>query len=210
MSARRRKHKLDAVETNPDRKENPGWLAVGGAALAGTLVGTAATFRGVGGNPDVEVDYVELEEYEGAILLFPATGVIGHTVDYCTGDDGYSHAALDVGLVTPEGESLWIDSWAMEGVDARPASKFDREPVRVPLTPAQASHTRAVALHMLHEGTPYRGGSHGRTCSELVVCCIPNSMVQEYKIPKNATPNELAKAFGLVGDVRKLKNKLLR
>lgn len=195
-----------------EREDNPGWLAVGGAALAGTLIGTAATFRGLGGNPTGEVDYVELEEYEGAILLFPVegAGIVGRTVDYVTGQNGYSHAALDIGLVNQEGEPLWVDSWAMQGVAARPASQFDRDPVRVPLSPAQASHTRAVALHMLHQGTPYRGRHNGRTCSELVVCCIPRSMVQQYKLANDATPNDLAKAFGLVGDVRPLKKRLLR
>jgi hypothetical protein len=195
-----------------NREDNPGWLAVGGAALAGSLIGTAATFRGIGGNPNGEVDYVELDEYEGAVLLFPAegAGIIGRTVDYVTGQGGYSHAALDIGLVNQEGEALWVDSWAMQGVAARPVSQFDRDPVRIPLTPAQASHTRAVALHMLHQGTPYRGGHGGRTCSELVVCCIPRSMAQQYKISTDATPNQLAEAFGLIGDVKRMKNRLLK
>jgi len=199
------------TRTRRKKKENPTWLALTGAALAGTALGAAATFRGVGGNPEWRDDYIELEEFEGAVLMFPVTGArgLGWAVNQVTGKRGYSHCALDVGVVDQEGTPLWIDSWAGEGVLLRPPDRFERDPVRVPLSPAEASHARAVALHMLHEGTPYRGRTGGRHCSEFVIACLPKSTVEKYGISKDATPNDLAVCFGLV-NMRQLKKKLLR
>lgn len=193
------------------RRNNPSWLALTGAALAGTALGAAATFRGVGGNPNPTTEYIELEEYEGALLLFPVEGSrgLGWAVDQFTGKLGYSHCGFDLGLVDQEGTPLWIDSWAGEGVMLRPPQKFERDPVRIPLTSSEASHARAVALHMLHEKTPYRGRTGGRHCAEFVVACLPKSTIEQRKIPLNATPNDLAVCYGLV-DMKKLKNKLLR
>lgn len=183
-----------------ERQENPSWLALGVAAVTAFTAGAAGTFRGLGGNPEAidPGEYIELDEYEGAILLFPTADTwVGKTVDYFTGEKGFSHVALDVGLVNQEGEPLYLDSWGTEGVNLRTASFFDREPLRYPLTPKQSAHARSVGLHLLHSRTPYRGRRGGKTCSEFVVACMPRSFVRQLHLPRDPTPNDLAMALGL-------------
>ncbi len=206
-------------------EENPAPLLLAASAFAvGIICGTTLTFYEIGGTPLGAAEYVELEEVEGAILLFHSDdprstwdNTIARGVDLASGRYGYSHCALHCGLTDKDGDVLVAESFGQTGTRLHLLKNYGSRGVTViPLDARDAAYARERALRLIERKTPYRGQTGGVTCSEFVVECLPPALRREKNLYGFVTPNQIAEAFGVPkrernpAETRKLKQKLLR
>lgn len=204
--------KHGAHAPGPVRAPNPlPLLALTAGFGTGVLCGASLVFFRLGGAKLDHGEYVELEDIEGAVLLFGDDGsLVDKVIDAATGTTGICHAGLWVGLTDREGEPLFVEAWAKDGVRlVRPDHHEGREVVVIPLSAEETAYARQAALRHLHARTPYRGRRGGMTCSEFVVACLPPRLRARFDRGL-VTPAELASELMKDHDVTELKTKLLR
>lgn len=196
------------------REDNPGEVLV---FVVGALCGSAFTFFAAGGGPKQPLEDFELERTDGAIVLFHPGSPAGLGVDMITGQDGYSHCALYLGHADTDGTPLLVDTYPVKGVHLHRADDYgEGEYVIIPLPTEDAAYARRKANHLLRTGAGYRGRPNGVCCSELVLECLPETYAGRFQGVGFATPNDIARAFGLsvhqvsAKTVKKLRQKLLR
>ena len=182
--------------------------------VAGTACGVLLSFI-VTGTPRQLAKAFEIHDVPGAILLFRPSGLVGQVTDVVSGNVGFSHTAIYVGLQDEDGEPIVVDAQPGSGVHAHKLSTFEgRETVVIPLTKEETRYARRRALSYLERRIPYRGAAGGISCTEFVLACLPAAYRKH--LDGFSSPNDLARAYGVDGEdakplaVRKLAAKLLR
>lgn len=182
-----------------------------GVFIAGTLVGSAATFITAGGRPGQSLEGFDLAELPGAIILYEAQTKIGRTIDYGTGKKGFSHSCLFLGHLDIDGMPLLVDIRPWDGVHVRRADTYEEyEYIVIVLSEQDTTYAREEAEKLLRYGAGYRGGRRGLTCAEMVMACLPMRYRREM-LKKWITPNDIAEYFRPeVVERNQLKSKLMR
>lgn len=174
------------------RQQNPV-----GSFLVGCLAGGAFIAGTVGGEKPQEL--IEFDCSNGGIILFTPTNTIERAINGATGKNGYSHAAMLLGLTDENRQMLVVDSQPTRGVKAVPLKSYHgRQIAYIPLDDRVLAHARGAALSRL--GRAYRGRPQGLTCGEFVAACMPGALQRKIKEQGNfPTPNSIAKAFNIPG-----------